>query len=134
MLKCAIYFVSSFILLVCLFIVSLPALADMRNVPIAELILQANNGNPEARDELGLRYCFGIDVDKDYVQAAKWYLSAAEQGYAKAQNEIGGFYEKGIGVHNYCGYGVINLPAYRLRWSITGRSNRFNLFQMGISF
>lgn len=98
MLKYAIYFVSSFILLVCLFVASLPALADMRSVPIAELILQAKNGNPEAQDELGLRYCFGIYVDKDYVQAAKWYLSAAEQGHAKAQNEIGGFYEKGIGV------------------------------------
>ena len=98
MLKHGIYLVRFFLLFVCLFIASLPAFADMRSVPIAELILQAKNGNPEAQDELGLRYCFGIDVDKDYVQAAKWYLSAAEQGHAKAQNEIGGFYEKGIGV------------------------------------
>jgi TPR repeat protein len=96
--KYSIYYASSLIVLGFLFVISLPALADMRSVPIAELILQAKHGNPEAQDELGLRYCFGIDVDKDYVQSAKWYLSAAEQGHAKAQNEIGGFYEKGTGV------------------------------------
>lgn len=98
MQKHGICLVISFLLFVCLFIASFPALADMRNVPITELILQAKNGSPEAQDELGFRYSSGIDVDEDYAQAAKWYLAAAKQGHVKAQNEIGGFYEKGIGV------------------------------------
>ena len=54
MLKYSIYYASSLIVLGFLFVVSLPALADMRSVPIAELILQAKNGNPEAQDELVL--------------------------------------------------------------------------------
>jgi TPR repeat protein len=75
-----------------------PALANMGDIPIGELILQAKNGNAEAQDELGLRYAGGVDVEEDYTEAAKWYRAAAEQGQVKAQNELGGFYEKGIGV------------------------------------
>lgn len=43
-------------------------------------------------------YYNGLGVDKDLSEAAKWYLSAAEQGSDKAQNDIGYMYDKGLGV------------------------------------
>ena len=35
---------------------------------------------------------------KDYKEAVKWWLPLAEQGHAKAQNNLGSMYEKGQGV------------------------------------
>jgi len=39
---------------------------------------------------------------KDYVEAIRWWRMAAEQGYAKAQFNLGVMYEKGRGLtENY---------------------------------
>lgn len=38
------------------------------------------------------------EYKKDYVEAAKYYISAAEKGYDKAQNKIGTMYYNGKGV------------------------------------
>lgn len=35
---------------------------------------------------------------QDYAQAVKWYRLAAEQGYAEAQNNLGGMYYAGKSV------------------------------------
>ena len=43
-------------------------------------------------------YFNGKGVPKDYVKAAKWYLKAAEQGYAWAQHKLGVMYANGRGV------------------------------------
>ena len=37
-------------------------------------------------------------MPKDYVEAAKWYRKAADQGYAAAQSNLGLCYVKGEGV------------------------------------
>jgi hypothetical protein len=37
-------------------------------------------------------------VNTDYAEAANWFRSAAEQGYPRAQYELGQLYEKGLGV------------------------------------
>jgi TPR repeat protein len=36
-------------------------------------------------------YAFGKGVLKDYKQAVYWYQKAADQGYAKAQSNLGLF-------------------------------------------
>ena len=43
-------------------------------------------------------YHAGQGVPQDYAQAVKWYRKAAEQGYAKAQNNLGVMYRIGQGV------------------------------------
>ena len=43
-------------------------------------------------------YKKGWGVLQDYAEAVKWYRLAAEQGYAKAQNNLGVRYENGEGV------------------------------------
>ena len=43
-------------------------------------------------------YYKGIGVPQDKVEAAKWFLKAAEQGNAEAQLNIGLMYDNGEGV------------------------------------
>ncbi|MBT5159564.1 MAG: sel1 repeat family protein, partial [Alphaproteobacteria bacterium] len=43
-------------------------------------------------------YDDGQGVTQDYKEAAKWYLKAAKQGYAKAQFNLGVKYDDGQGV------------------------------------
>ena len=40
----------------------------------------------------------GAGVSKDDLKAAEWYLKAANQGYALAQNSLGLMYFEGRGV------------------------------------
>jgi len=50
----------------------------------------------------GLKYYNGEGVKQDYIEALKWLRQAADQGYAKAQNVIGGMYYSGHGItQNY---------------------------------
>jgi TPR repeat protein len=43
-------------------------------------------------------YGNGWGVTQDYAEAVKWWRKAAEQGYAKAQSNLGLMYHKGYGV------------------------------------
>ena len=43
-------------------------------------------------------YYNGQGVPQSYADAVKWYLKAAEQGYAKAQCNLGDCFFKGYGV------------------------------------
>jgi hypothetical protein len=49
--------------------------------------------NAGAQYNLGNMYDFGKGVLKDAKQAASWYQKAAEQGYAKAQSNLGAMYD-----------------------------------------
>ena len=51
-----------------------------------------------AQYHLALRYASGQDVDADDKEAARWYLLAAEHGYADAQANLAWAYAKGLGV------------------------------------
>ncbi len=46
----------------------------------------------------GELYFDGIEVSRDYEQAAKWYLKGAELGHGIAQYGIATLYERGLGV------------------------------------
>jgi len=45
-----------------------------------------------------LAYANGRGVSQSYAEAATWYRKAAEQGYARAQSNLGTLYSNGQGV------------------------------------
>lgn len=67
-----------------------PALACAQGAPSPdELRQRAEAGDREAQFRLGVAYDTGRGVTRDRVEAMKWYLRAAEAGYAEAQNSVG---------------------------------------------
>ena len=63
-----------------------------------ELTPFAEEGDAEAQNILGWMYENGRGVARDYVEAIKWYLLAADSELADAQNNLGRMYENGWGV------------------------------------
>ena len=53
---------------------------------------------PTRQYSLGILYDNGTGVAQDDTEAAKWFRLAADQGYAKAQNNLGVLYTRGHGV------------------------------------
>jgi TPR repeat protein len=58
----------------------------------------AEQGDPDAQNNLGVMYQNGRGVRQDDAQAVTWYLKAAEQGHALAQNNLGFMYQNGRSV------------------------------------
>ncbi len=84
------------------------ALAEDKGINPA-LLAKATAGDPAAQYQVGWHYehpdaIWGEGYTEsetsphDYVKAAFWYRKAAEQGYAKAQYDLGGFYLFGHGL------------------------------------
>jgi len=62
----------------------------------------AEEGDPQAQDELGVMYETGHGVPPNFDEAVKWYRRAADQRYAPAERNLGRMYEDGHGVtRNY---------------------------------
>ena len=55
----------------------------------------AEQGEAEAQYRLGLAYCLGHGVKKDYIESVKWLRRSADQGNAKAQYYLGFCYSIG---------------------------------------
>ncbi|MHA1563854.1 MAG: SPOR domain-containing protein, partial [Alphaproteobacteria bacterium] len=55
----------------------------------------ANNGNAEAKYNIGVLYARGDGVDRDNAKALKWYRRAAESGSTNAQYLMGVLYNGG---------------------------------------
>ncbi len=53
---------------------------------------------PDAQNNLGVMYNTGKGAPHDYLEAAKWYRRAAEQGHVDAQNNLGALYAQGHGL------------------------------------
>ena len=63
------------------------------------LIAAANAGDSRAQYLLAERYRIGDEwTAQDYVEAARWYRRAAEQGHPAAQNDYGSICLNGMGV------------------------------------
>ena len=58
----------------------------------------ANEGEPNAQAELGVRYLIGNGVSKNSAEAFKWFHLAAKQKNAFGQHNLGLLYVNGIGV------------------------------------
>jgi len=70
-------------------------------VPAIEACLEGLNQYPgEARFQFQLGRAYR--QARDYDNAVRWYLAAADQGYAGAQNSLGVMYSRGEGVVENC--------------------------------
>ena len=65
---------------------------------LEEIRKKAEGGDARSQWLLGSRYQVGEGVEKDAVQAVKWFRMAAEQGEANAQFSMGVMYSGGEGV------------------------------------
>lgn len=78
------------------------ASADSTEDPDIDLLQtakrRAERGDADAQTLLGSLYLTGKGVQKDYAQAAYWFLKAAEQDQTEAQFVLGGMYRNGMGV------------------------------------
>lgn len=61
------------------------------------LVRNANDGDPLAQHELGLRYLTGNGFEPDTIKAFTWVKRAAEQKYPLAAYNLGIFYMNGLG-------------------------------------
>ena len=70
-------------------------------------------GDASAQGYLATMYYYGLGVEKDFKEAAKWQRKAADQGYAKAQHKLGVMYNNGEGVleDNVTAYAWWNIAA-----------------------
>jgi uncharacterized protein len=59
---------------------------------------KAEGGDSKARFEVGVAYEKGDGVERDWEQAAEWYLKAAKQNHPAAQLAVGFCYANGTGV------------------------------------
>ena len=66
---------------------------------IKELREDAERGDAEAQDELGLCYLLGFGVKQNHAEAVKCFWRAAEKNYASAQNNLGVCYLLGKGLN-----------------------------------
>jgi len=65
---------------------------------LADLQKLADQGDPEAQYQMGVRFHNGEDFPQDDAQAMQWFLRAAEQGHPTAQSALGAYYWAGRGV------------------------------------
>jgi localization factor PodJL len=72
--------------------------APPEQVGNAALRQAAASGNAEALFEIARRYTDGDGVERNLIEAAKWYELAAERGFAPAQYRYANFLEKGHGL------------------------------------
>lgn len=66
------------------------ALEEMRPLAV--------KGDAKAQYDYALMFENGVVVNQNQIEAAKWYMKSAAQGYPYAQNNLGVMYEEGRGV------------------------------------
>lgn len=80
-------------------VVSVAGKPSMTAYKFAETQLLAEYvGLPEHEHALARAYYEGKGVPRDYAQAAKWFLKAANQGLAQSQHQLAIMYGRGEGV------------------------------------
>lgn len=67
-------------------------------ISLPDLRKLAEQGDPDAQWNLGVRYHHGDGVPRDDAVAVRWFQRAAEQGYVLAQGALGADYWAGRGV------------------------------------
>ncbi len=62
------------------------------------LLEEVEKGNPQAQNALANLYYLGLGREADFRRAAELYHTAAKQGFAAAQLNLGHLYKQGLGV------------------------------------
>lgn len=62
-----------------------------------DIYQKALHGDSRSQFELAKMHIWGKGVKKDPIQAHKWFMKAAEQGHAEAQEAVGESYREGWG-------------------------------------
>lgn len=82
-----------------------PVTPGARSIPMPpagvgplSLRMAASKGDAAAQFEVATRFAQGKGVDRNLVEAARWYKRAAALGLAPAQYRLGVFYERGRGL------------------------------------
>ena len=69
---------------------------------VKELQSRAEAGDADAQFMVGKFYYYGFCLERDYLEAIRWFQAAADQGHVSAQFLLGEAYEKGKGLErNY---------------------------------
>ncbi len=92
------------VFLVVLFL-STSVIADISQLKL-ELLL-AKRGDISAQFRIATAYEYGTDIKKDFKEALKWYMKAADQSHAQSQYKIGYFYEHALGVTKDMGLAML---------------------------
>lgn len=91
--------VSVITLLALMTIAPITSVADDEAPPTAQqvesLVGLARNGDSQSQFQLARAYELGAGAPKNYKEAARWYLAAANQGDARAQFQLGLILEEG---------------------------------------
>eukprot|EP00617_Octactis_speculum_P014727 CAMPEP_0185747234 /NCGR_PEP_ID=MMETSP1174-20130828/5836_1 /TAXON_ID=35687 /ORGANISM="Dictyocha speculum, Strain CCMP1381" /LENGTH=292 /DNA_ID=CAMNT_0028422301 /DNA_START=334 /DNA_END=1212 /DNA_ORIENTATION=+ len=87
----------------------------------------AVQGHRKASFNLGVVYANGEGLERDDIEAARWYEMAAEQGDASAQYNLGNMYRKGRGVDKNL---EVALHWYRKAADQGHRSAKFNIIRL----
>jgi TPR repeat protein len=92
------------------------------------LSLLAEQGDAKGQQKLGNMYYYGDGVDKDYVEAVKWYRKSAEQGDAHGQGGLADMY--------YHGYGVDKDYVEAIKWyrKSAEQGDAMSQFDLGIMY
>ena len=70
----------------------------LAGVDVAKLQELAEQGDATAQTILGDMYYLGNGVTADEEEAMRWYRMGADQGLARAQNNLGLAYANGCGI------------------------------------
>jgi TPR repeat protein len=72
-------------------------LAHKYKLAMARLKPVAESGSAKAQSYVGYMYNSGRGVERNYTEAIRWFLMAAEQSDPYSQRQLGYLYEKGLG-------------------------------------
>ncbi|MFN7038127.1 MAG: hypothetical protein ACK4OM_00955 [Alphaproteobacteria bacterium] len=68
-------------------------LTKLNNLEISSLRQKAGTNDPEAQNQLGLKYFEGVIVGKNFVEAEKYFKAAIQLHYPEASFNLGHLYE-----------------------------------------
>lgn len=76
---------------------------EAKDYPKAFRLLKpiAEQGDAEAQCLIGNMYHLGLGVERDILEAVKWYKKSAKQGYGVASNNLAGIFmvgDKGVAI------------------------------------
>lgn len=74
-----------------------PPQALIAGPAVGEVLKQAQAGDPNAQNEVGILYSEGRGLPQNYLEAKDWFKKAADQGHAGAQVNLGTLYSLGQG-------------------------------------